>query len=247
VALAIDPSTPTVAVSATGGVVSKTITNCPANAAVVACTTHNTTAGVLTASCAITDDHSLSWTQPAARGEFDTGGNAGLATLNWARNGASTATIAVTGTGTNVRGEISMYLWVLTGAKLTGSPIGAITEHSDTDASALSVTLTTTADGSLVFLVNSDWWASTTYTYGATVTNDASGINNTNNGYSYAHQTAIVTSSGTSVTMSSTNAAATARNNAILFEVLAEPAGAGFVRPTIVVAPSMAVQRAGSW
>jgi hypothetical protein len=245
VPLAVDPSTPGVGTDTDAGV-SKTVVTCPANAVIAVGTTHNTTAGVLTASCAITDDKGLSWTQPAARGEFDAGGNAGLATLNWARNGATPQTIVITATGTNVRGEISLYPWVLTGAKLTGSPIGAITEHSSTDANALSVSLTTTADGSMVFLINSDWWAETNYTYGATVTNDASAINNLNNGYSYAHLTSPVATSGSSASIASTNASHTARNNAILFEVLAEPA-ATFVRPTILIAPSQAAQRAGSW
>jgi hypothetical protein len=220
VALAIDGSSPGVA-TATTGTTNKTITNCPANAVIVVVTSHNTTAGVTNASCAITDDKGLTWTQTAAHGEFDAGANAGLVTLNWARNGASIQTIVVTATGTNVRGEIEMDPYVLTAALASGSPIGAFTKHHDTDASALSVTLTTTGDGSLVFLAVSDWWASTNYTYGAGITNDASAINNGNNGYSYVHQTANVTTSGTSVTISSTSASATARNNAILFEVLA--------------------------
>lgn len=246
-ALAIDGSTPGVGTATSGAATTRTITNCPANAGIVACTTDNTTSGDTNVTMAITDDHSDTYTQTAVRYEGDSGGSAGFASLNWARNGGSTATIVVTATGggTGIRGEISLKVWVLTSVKASGSFIGAVTEQSSVDANAMNPSLTTTGDGSMVFLVNSDWWAETSYTFGGTVTNDGSAINNLNNGYAYAYLTNPITSSGSSAQIASTNASHTARNNTLLFEVLAEPAS-GFVRPTIIV-PTGAVMRASGW
>lgn len=221
-ALALDASTPALA-TGTSQVASASLTSVPANALLVVIAGHDTVGADSTSSSVVTGG-SLTWTKAATRSKADDPATAqpGHLQVSWARFAAG-GSITVTSTGTNTNSNCCIQVLVFTGALAAGTPM---TTAEASQGSAISISLTTTAANSWVWVGMEDWQGISVPTpvTGWTTQSSQQAIGGSFT-FWCVKKNATTATAGTTETLTNTDSGSGRQDNLIIFEVLEEPAG----------------------
>lgn len=242
-ALAIDPSTPAVAVQTSN--VTTTVTSAsftpPNGALVLVGWAWNTGSGVSPGAPSIANSGSaLSWSLLGHRARPETAAD-GQAAMWWAVSAGAAMTVTVTAGASGLNAGAA-YFWVLTGQKLSG-PIGASGESgANTATTSIAQTYTAQGTGSRGFIAVADWALAGAKTAGTGMTVSASGNAGSEISYGFLRRTNADGVNGVSNSLNVT----TPSSNSLMWvyaEVLEEPASdAG-----ILWAPTLLTPFSGGW